>query len=142
MTAAICVPPGMIDDVWPHVRAMLSKGLDVAGADRVETARNLLSGAQLLWIIADDLPRRIRAVWLTELAELDGARRVVVSALAGENPPEWANTLETRMAEYAAEERAASVRFCGRPAWGRLLPKCKAIGTIAPGVNIYERAAA
>lgn len=138
----ICIPPDMIDDVWFAVKILLGQGLDAAGADRVETARSLLCGKQLLWIIAGETERTVRAVWLTEILELDGAKRIVVSALAGNNPASWASVIGQRMAAYATEEGAASVRFCGKRGWARLLPDYREIGQHSPGVQIFERAAA
>ena len=138
----LCVAPSLIDDYWPHVQPHLSAGMIVADMDPGKTVNALLRGEYLLWVVTTDDHSGVRAAFLTAIVA-DGHRRVIeIGALAGKGAWDWAQAVSARMAEYARAEGAATYRFCGVPAWSRLLPECRVTGHHSRGVPIYEGVAA
>lgn len=137
----LCIPTADLDDWWPHVWPHLSRGVEVAGRDRVDLAADILADRARVWIAAGDNPRQVYAAWMTEIVMVEKGKCVVVFGLGGKRAFKWAANVDAKMAEYAAAEGCAVFQFAGSRGWARHLPHCREIGRMH-GETIFERAVA
>lgn len=138
----LCVAPDLIDAYWPHVRRYLCEGMQVAEMDAGETVAALVRGEYRLWVVTTDDHSGVRAAFLTAIGSKGRQRVIEVGALSGWGVWRWARAVSSRMADYARAEGAATYRFCGPPAWARLLPECRVTGQHKSGLPIFEGDAA
>ena len=133
------IPREMIGAMFPLVAPHLLKGLATATDVTLESVvDDLVAGTDHLWAITHD--DEVLAAFVTSafLAE-DGSTFIGVYGLGGKDIARWGKRLGETMTLYAKSQGAASVRFCGREAWSRVLPDFQITGSRL-GEAVYERA--
>jgi hypothetical protein len=121
--ALICVDPQRADAIWPHVapliaRALARGGVDDAVAELARIARDVLSGAALLWLAWNG--ERILAAAVTELSHVNGVKTCTIVACGGRGWPRF-GALIAGLEDFARREGCTRMRICGRRGWARRL---------------------
>jgi len=115
----VCVDPGSIQAIWPHVAQRLSKATAKTGLSAfAEIERDVLNGKALLWVAWNG--RSIEAVAATSLQQTDAGRVCVITACAGADMTRWLPLIRF-IETYAREEGCTCVRIFGRKGWARVL---------------------
>lgn len=125
----MCCPPDMVGDLWPHVRAMVSRApvkTDMGSAAELDT--DVLSGRALLWIVHSD-SRGIEVAAVTRLDLTERSKVCTILACGGEGRSRWLHLLADIEA-YAKAEGCDGVRLYGRRGWKRALPDYREIGIV------------
>lgn len=117
-------PPDLLAAMWPLAQPWILKGLTAATDTSLSgVISGLRSGTDQLWVvIADD---GVIGAFLTSFYEGEddaSAQFLGVYGLGGDRITEWIGALGTTMKEFAAHRGGCKVKFCGRPAYQRLLP--------------------
>lgn len=116
MPRLICVPPDLVNQVWPLIEHHIRKALQRGGMGDYNTvAAGVLSGPDLLWLALED--DKIHAVAITSLS-LDGICTIV--ACGGAHFSQFGHLI-AGLEQFAKNEGCKAVRICGRPGWLRLL---------------------
>jgi hypothetical protein len=135
----IPIPRAAIPALWMHLAPFLLRGLTAAtDVTLKQLTDDLVSGEDTLWGIFEGNRARGAFVTALYLDEDSGKRFLGVYALGGEGLDRWAAKLGDTMAEHARRAGAASVRFCGRDAWSRVLPSYRVIGCLGREA-VFER---
>lgn len=133
------VPRGLLGEVFRLALPYLIKGAAVSELDDEELAADLLNGNAVLWcIFVDD---NMTAAFFTAVHADDDGRFLNIYGFGGEGVRVWIDKLQDVMEDHAARNECRSVRFYGRRAWGRLVPRYQPIAS-ENGATIYERAIA
>lgn len=134
------IPVSHVGVLWPLVQPWLERGLKAAhDTSMAGILLGLKDGTDQLWAIVAD--GDVIGAFLTSIHTGDdegGAQYLAVYALGGERLTEWAGKLGDEMARFAKFYDCASVRFCGRPGWERMLPSYRVAGEFH-GETIFER---
>ena len=135
------IPVEHIGVLWPMVQPWLERGLKAAtDTSMAGILLGLKEGTDQLWAVLDG--KEVIGAFLTSFYIDDDSNEVrylAAYALGGDRLPDWAGLLGETMAEYAKHNKCKSVRFCGRPGWGRLLPSYQITGAYQ-GHSVFERA--
>ena len=134
-----CVPGPLLLAGWRLFAPLLAKGAAAARVSLDETVALILADRHRLWVVTDR--DGVIGVFLTTIGDVDGARALGVHGLAGGKIRAWAARMGGLMCDLARTEGCRTVRFAGRPGWGRIVPDFKPIGRHPSGVTIFERAA-
>lgn len=134
-------PPDMLAAMWPLAQPWILKGLTAATDTSLGgVISGLRSGSDQLWVvIAHD---GVIGAFLTSFYEAEddaSAQFLGVYGLGGDRITEWIAELGTTMKQFAAHRGGCKVKFCGRPAYQRLLPGYAVAGEYG-GQFIYEGA--
>ena len=118
--ALVCVDPARVDEVWPHVAALIAAAMRRGGLGEVaDVARGLHDGAALLWLAWDG--KRIVAAAATELACVNGEKLCTILACGGAGFARFGHLIGG-LERYARAEGCVRIRICGRKGWVRVLP--------------------
>lgn len=117
------VDRALVPEIWPHVQGHLARGLKSATETTMaQVLDDLRDGVDRLWIVMR--PGQIDAAFLTAVFlddENEEQRFLGVYGLGGNGVSSWAPAVGRAMRAEALVNGVASVRFCGRKAWARLL---------------------
>jgi hypothetical protein len=134
----LMVPPELFSTAWQRCAVTAVRGMQAAGMDLRETLDRVAGLTLQLWVAVKD--GAIIASFFTELLTGEGGRKAVnICGLAGSEPQLWASLALKQVEEFARNEGAGSVRFCGKRGWARIIPHYTVIGEAEPGVAIFER---
>jgi hypothetical protein len=135
------VPASHVDMAWPVAQPWLMRGLTAAtNVSMTGIIAGLREETDQLWLVLDGT--ETVGAFLTAVHEDEDdpdTSFLAVYALGGERAPEWAAELGDTVTAFARAQDCEAVRFCGRPAWGRLVPDVQVIAA-GNGEHIYERA--
>lgn len=118
----ICVPPGVVDQVWPRIFGLIKFAMkkgEVGSFESIEDA--VLSGRVLVWVAWDGESPDIEAAAITELQRTEWRKVCCILACAGAHMDRWIHLLGT-IEKYAKDEGCSAVRVIGRNGWEKLLP--------------------
>ena len=140
------VPADQLASVLFHAWDSIAKGIKLETGDVTLGLAKVLRGGMMLWCaIEDGEPPAIRATFMTEVAEMeDGRRLLVVGGLAGASKGDafrLLRAIDATMIEHATRMRCDAVRFVGRQAYRKLLPSYREVG-VSGAFPIFERAVA
>jgi hypothetical protein len=119
----ICVDPGQVHLIWPHVTSLLRRAITRTGISAfADIEREILRGDALLWIAVsgEGSVAAIEAVASTSLQQTDVGKVCVITACAGTNMSRWL-PLVAGIEAYARDESCKRVRIFGREGWLRVL---------------------
>jgi len=142
---AICVPPGLMQAMWPVAMPLFVYGAwqrreppEEAGAQLKEAFERCKAGTYQLWVCICTEPRSIRAACITEVQD----DAVVIYGLAGSDHDLWVQQLDKAVGDFAKAEGKKAVRFNGRNGWGRVLEGngYHAVRKINEHHSVFERA--
>jgi hypothetical protein len=115
----VCVDPGHVREVWPHVRPLLEKACRRASLNAfADFETDILTGRSLVWIAWNG--NTIEAVAATVLINSDNGKVCVITLCAGHAMQRWLKLIE-RIENYARDEACARIRIFGRKGWLRVL---------------------
>lgn len=116
---AVCVPPRLVDSLWPVVRRWIEDAYAHHDCDEtVEDAeRKLRMGEAFLWLVMDG--RLPIACATTELQQASTKKICVITAAGGTRAAEWTHLISA-VEDYAKAEHCEVVRMSGRPGWKRV----------------------
>lgn len=116
------VPPEEVNSIWPEIRGLLAPAVKRSGG-RV-TLLTLLGALRerrsLLWLTYPE-DRRVRAAFVTRIAQYPARRLVSVDFAGGEAMDEWVNDVQATFRRYAADAGCSGVEMSGRAGWGKVL---------------------
>lgn len=118
MAETLCVSPGRVDEMWPHVSAWLEAACERCGDWTIEALRTSLDREEmLLWIVWDG--ERLRSATVTELVIVPKGKicRVVVHGGADVH---WSTAIKP-IEQYAKDAGCVAMRVDGRKGWARVL---------------------
>lgn len=116
----VCVDPGRVQEILPHVSHMLRSAIDKVGvSDWNEIEGQILAGNALVWIAWNG--GSIQAAAATALNKIGRELICTIIACGGEDRNEWL-PLITGIEAFAVNEGCEKTRIVGRKAWGRVLP--------------------
>lgn len=117
--ALLCVDPGKINEIWPHVEPLLKTAMLRAGE---MTMADMLARLQdrrlLLWLVWDGT--EIVSALVTELAETISGKVCVIVAMGGKGRERWLH-LTSQLEEFARAEGCRAMRLYGRRGWKRVM---------------------
>lgn len=117
---AICVPPEMVPQIWPHVWERLQKVYQRTDLGRFKKCEeDVFTGRALLWL-AWRQPEVLASV-VTQIWETERSTVCLILACGGEKAREWL-PLMASIEQYARAEGCNKIRIYGRKGWLRLLP--------------------
>ncbi len=116
----VCVDPGRVGEVWPHVAPMIARAMARGGMGRfADVERDVLSANAYLWLaIADG---SVLASAVTQVTTQMDHRLCTIVACAGCDYGRWGALIEG-LENYARAENCQRMEICGRPGWLRRLP--------------------
>lgn len=115
----ICVPPGMVSEIWPMVAGMIDAAYAEIDEETPDVERWLIDGHGLLWIAMQN-SAPVAALTTSLITKRSGAKVCRMVAAGGHDLKCWKlhhNTIE----QYARTEGCYMVSCEGRPGWGRVL---------------------
>jgi hypothetical protein len=119
----VCVAPGYVEAMWPHVEQLIEKALQASQSDFTPAAirQRIDRGKALLWVVWDDQSKRLLAAATTEIQTIEhGRRALIITTCAGHDMYRWKHYLAA-LERYAKQEHCLVVRSYGRRGWTRLL---------------------
>lgn len=123
----MCCPPGMVGELWPHVRSMVGRASDKTDMGSLsELDTDVLSGRALLWTVHGD---GIEAATVTRLDLTEHSKVCTILACGGAGRSRWLHLL-SEIETYAKAEGCDGVRLYGRRGWKRALPDYREIGIV------------
>ncbi len=115
----VCVEPGRIDEIWPHVRELLRKACQRTSLSAfAEIEADILSGRSLVWLAWNGSV--IEAAAATSLINSDSGKVCVITLCGGQGMKRWLKLIE-RIEVYARDEGCTRIRIFGRKGWLRVL---------------------
>lgn len=115
----VCVDPGRVHEIWPHVRHLLRAACCRTGLNAFsDIEANILSGRSLLWVAWDR--QAIEAAAATILIGSEIGKVCIITACSGSSMTRWL-PLIAQIENYARKEGCARVRIYGRKGWLRVL---------------------
>ncbi len=116
---AVCVDPKRINEIWPHVRALIEAAIKRTGLSAFcDVEDEILCGDGLLWLAWDG--DTIKAAASTSLQVTDAGLVCVLTACGGHDMHEWLPLLAD-IETYAKAEKCRCVRIFGRKGWAKVL---------------------
>lgn len=117
----VCVNPGQIDQIWPHVRAFIEtafqRGRGDDNAAMIED--DVRAGRALLWIVWDG--SGLLAAATTKIIDASNKRLCVITSCGGRELPRWLAFIKD-LEKYARVESCAALRIEGREGWIKMFP--------------------
>lgn len=119
----LCVAPGMVPDIWPHVREFIEAAFahDRGDDDAEIVHADLLSGGSLLWVAWDDERKRIIAAATSKLIKVRRGLICCITSCGGIDIDRWSSCLAAIEA-YAKDEGCTLMRIEGRKGFARVFP--------------------
>lgn len=120
----VCVPPGNVGAIWPHVSAFLQSAFEtgIGDDDLPSLKRDLDAGQSLLWIVWDG--RGLLAAAATKIIDVPTKRLCVISACGGRELWRWKKFI-AELETYAKKEKCDALRIMGRAGWKAILADYK-----------------
>lgn len=117
---AICIPPDVVSQVWPHVFGMVRQAFVKTdlGLFR-DMEEDVFAGRALLWVAWKE--PEIEAAVVTQLRITEGGKVCLIGACGGRRARNWL-ALMSAIENHAREEGCNKIRAIGRKGWLRLLP--------------------
>jgi hypothetical protein len=115
----VCVHPGRVHEIWPHVRHLLRAACCRTGLNAFsDIEADIVSGRSLLWVVWDG--QAIEAAAATILIRSEVGKTCIITACGGSRMTRWL-PLIAQIENYARNESCARVRIYGRKGWLRVL---------------------
>lgn len=119
--ALVCVNPGQIDQIWPHVRAFIDtafqRGRGDENPDVIEA--EVRAGRSLLWVVWDGAG--LLAAATTRIIEAPMRKYCLITSCGGRELPRWLAFIAD-LENYARGEGCAALRIEGREGWAKMFP--------------------
>lgn len=136
MTEVVPVPPTLFSSVWMRVAPVLLKGLASAPPLTIqEAADHLVATTMQLWTVIEG--KDLIGAFLTTL-DKEGVLEVFALASANSKMPGWIGKVDDELEVFSQAYGGSKIRFVGRRAYERLLPKYKIVGRFRDQ-EIFER---
>lgn len=114
-----CVPPHDAAQYWPLARYFIAKAINKVGiSDPVRVEFDVVTGAALLWIAAED--NKVYGAGVTQFA--DDKRVCEIVAWGADDHDRCDHLLAETIEPFARAEGCTAMRFLGRQGWTRKLP--------------------
>lgn len=127
------IPYHLIGPMIPVLGQYFMKGLSSSPSVTLEeVADHLVKTTFQLWAIVQD--ERVVGCFLTSVDE----DAVVVFGLGGDGLPDWIEQIDFVGEQWARENGVPKIRFAGRKAYQRVLPKYEVVDRIGDQL-VYER---
>lgn len=118
MAETLCVTPGRIEEIWPHIEPWFAKAVAQCGDWTVDAIREGVGAERmLLWILWDG--EALKAAAVTQLIIVPRGKVCTVVACGGSAAGSWKSAISP-IEKYAKEEGCVSMRIQGRVAWTRV----------------------
>jgi hypothetical protein len=115
----VCVDPGRVGEVWPHVSALLKAACYRTGLNAfADIEADILSGRSLLWLAWNG--RRVESAAATILINSEIGKVCIITACGGSDMKRWL-PLIGEIETYARREGCQRVRIYGRKGWLHVL---------------------
>lgn len=124
MTAAYCVPPSLVGDVWPFVSERLLAAMRGGTGSFKILESDVLSGGALLWVAMQG--EKIVTAAVTQIGLGVDGKVCEIVACGGTDTLHHLHLLK-KIEDYARNENCHATRIIGRKGWIRALPDYKAI---------------
>lgn len=118
----ICVPPEVVDQVWPRISGLIYVAMKKGQVGSFEFVKDsVLSGRSLLWVAWDGVSPGIEAAAITAIEQTEWRKVCTIVACSGANMDRWIHLLET-IEDYGRSEKCSATRIYGREGWSKMLP--------------------
>lgn len=116
----LCVAPGRLPEMWPHVEVALASAVTRCGDWTLQEIYDAISaGSMLLWVLWTG--EKLSAAAVTRLSEVPRGKVCTVIACGGKSAGSWQAAIAPIEA-YAAQEGCSAMRIYGRVAWAKIFP--------------------
>lgn len=130
MTELICVPPEVVNQVWPKISGLIYVAMKKGQVGSFESVKgDILSGRALLWLAWDGQSPDVEAAAVTLIEETEWRKVCTIVACGGAHMDRWIHLLDT-IEDYGRSEGCSAARIFGRRGWGEMLPAYKHKRTI------------
>lgn len=120
--ALVCVAPGQVDAIWPHVRVFIetafARGRGDDNAAMIEA--DVREGRALLWIVWDG--SGLLAAATTKIINAASKKLCIITSCGGRELPRWLAFIAD-LETYARREGCNALRIEGREGWAKMFPQ-------------------